>query len=46
MISAIICAFGEQPQLQAAVAAVRATPGVEVIVVDNGSPDCAGLPRM
>lgn len=44
MISAIICAFGEQPQLQAAVAAVRATPGVEVIVVDNGSPDCAGLP--
>lgn len=46
MISAIICAFGEQPQLQAAVAAARASRGVdvEVIVVDNGSPDCAHLP--
>ena len=46
MISAIICAFGHQPHLHAAVAALRASEGVavEVIVVDNGSPDCAGLP--
>ncbi len=46
MISAIICAFGDQPHLHAAVDALRASRGadVEVIVVDNGSPDCAGLP--
>ena len=46
MISAIICAFGHQPHLHASVAALSASQGVavEVIVVDNGSPDCAGLP--
>ena len=44
-VSAIICAFGPQPHLHAAVAALRASRSVdvEVIVVDNGSPDCAGL---
>jgi GT2 family glycosyltransferase len=46
VISAIICAFGDQPHLHAAVDALRASRAevVEVVVVDNGSPDCAGLP--
>src|SRR5690606_11016323 len=46
VISAIICAFWHQPHLHASVAALSASQGVavEVIVVDNGSPDCAGLP--
>lgn len=44
-VSAVICAFGPQPYLRDAVAALRASRGVsvEVIVVDNGSPDCADL---
>lgn len=44
-VSAIICAYGEQPYLAAAVAALRASRNVtvEVLVVDNGSPDVAGL---
>jgi len=44
-VSAVICAFGPQPHLIDAVAALYASQGVdvEVIVVDNGSPDCAGL---
>jgi GT2 family glycosyltransferase len=44
-VSAIICAYGDQPHLADAVAALRASRdvGVEIIVVDNGSPDTAGL---
>ena len=44
-ISAVVCAYGEQPFLPAVVAALHASEGVdvEVVVVDNGSPDCAGL---
>ena len=44
-VSAVICAFGPQPHLHTAVAALRASRSVdvEVIVVDNGSPDCARL---
>lgn len=46
MISAIICAFADQPHLRAAVTALQSSAGVEVqvVVVDNGSGDCAGLP--
>lgn len=44
-VSAVICAYGPQPFLRQAVDAVLASRGVdvEVIVVDNGSPDCADL---
>lgn len=45
-VSVIICAFGPQPYLADAVDAVLRSRDVdaEVIVVDNGSPDCADLP--
>lgn len=44
-VSAVICAYGHQPYLRDAVDALRASRevSVEVIVVDNGSPDCADL---
>ncbi|MBK9433689.1 MAG: glycosyltransferase family 2 protein [Micrococcales bacterium] len=44
-VSAVICAYGPEPHLAEVVAAIRASEGVhvEVIVVDNGSPACAGL---
>lgn len=45
-VSAVICAYGSQPYLRAVVQALQASEGVdiEVIVVDNGSPDCEDLP--
>lgn len=44
-VSAIICAYGDQPYLADAVRAVQDSAGVdvEVIVVDNGSPNVDGL---
>lgn len=44
-VTAIVCAYGPQPYLSGVVDALRASEGVrvEVIVVDNGSPDCAEL---
>jgi GT2 family glycosyltransferase len=44
-VSAIVCAYGSQPYLRQVVEALQASRGlaVEVIVVDNGSPDCADL---
>lgn len=44
-VSAVICAFGEQPYLRECVERLQGSRGVslEVIVVDNGSPDVAGL---
>ncbi len=44
-VSAIICAYGDQPYLADAVQCLRASAGVpvEIIVVDNGCPDVAGL---
>lgn len=44
-ISAVVCAYGDQPMLADVVEALHASQGVdvEVIVVDNGSPDCADL---
>ncbi|MEZ5186663.1 MAG: glycosyltransferase family 2 protein [Candidatus Nanopelagicales bacterium] len=46
-VSAVVCAFGEEPHLLDVVRAIQASKGVavEVIVVDNGSPACAGLPE-
>ncbi len=45
-VTAVICAFGAEPHLAEVVAAVARSTGVrtEVIVVDNGSPACEGLP--
>lgn len=44
-VSAIICAYGHQPYLTDAVAALRSSTGVslEIVVVDNGSPDVEDL---
>ncbi len=44
-VSAVICAYGHQPHLAESVAALRGSRDVtvEVIVVDNGSPQVAGL---
>lgn len=44
-VSAVICAYGDQPHLADAVSHLRASQDVdlEVIVVDNGSPQVAGL---
>ncbi|MCU0298080.1 MAG: glycosyltransferase family 2 protein [Candidatus Nanopelagicales bacterium] len=44
-VTAVVCAYGDQPHLASVVEALRASQGVdvEVVVVDNGSPDCAGL---
>ncbi len=44
-MTAVVCAFGHQPHLGDVVAALLASRGVEVevVVVDNGSPDCATL---
>jgi GT2 family glycosyltransferase len=44
-VSAVVCAFGPEPHLQAVVDALHASRGVgvEVLVVDNGSPAVAGL---
>lgn len=44
-VSAVVCAFGPEPHLQTVVDSLLASRGVtvEVIVVDNGSPACAGL---
>ena len=45
-VTAIICAYGHQPHLRKAIAALRASEGVgvEILVVDNGSSECADLP--
>lgn len=44
-VTAVVCAFGHQPHLGDVIAALQASRGVdlEVVVVDNGSPDSAGL---
>jgi GT2 family glycosyltransferase len=44
-VTAVVCAYGDQPHLASVVEALRASQGVdvEVVVVDNGSPDCAGI---
>lgn len=44
-VTAVVCAYGNQPHLPSVVAALRASRDVdvEVVVVDNGSPDCAVL---
>jgi GT2 family glycosyltransferase len=46
-VSAVICAYGDQPHLRDVVASLRASEqvSVEILVVDNGSPDCADLPE-
>lgn len=44
-VSAVICAYGDQPYLADCVAALKASRDVslEIVVVDNGSPDVEGL---
>ncbi len=45
-VTAVICAYGDQPHLHDVIASLRASEqvSVEILVVDNGSPDCADLP--
>lgn len=45
-VTAVICAYGDQPHLLDVIAALQASTGVgvEIVVVDNGSPQCADLP--